>query len=385
MSRPPQSQTHSSSNIIMSSANQSTIPFPRLPPEILANICNLSQFQDLRNLRLADRTFADLAAKHLFEEVYLILLPESIKKIQNIARTPALNKHVKSMFYFGDRFDVDMEHFQRWRRHTSNGEPYKQADYSKFQRFCAISKVHDKLIKRGEEVKFLAWAMRRFERLELSALTCFSGFSEWNNCTQYSIFDKLSCETKLPAHKMLCNHAGDTNMLSFALPNFLQAISLCGRAIDQVVLDMDCSDVWSDTFCPAFFPAMKPFATIALSKVTHLDVSFDIIDVNPSTLARIIKFLVLASNVQLLKLWFRWDGADLVQTEGMFQPLDLRVDITPLLSKLRFGHLNELYLQNVSVQTDTFIDFMEEHASTFLSLTISNMELYDNSTYVRPS
>lgn len=53
-----------------------------IPNELLSKICSHSHIAASRQLRIVDRTLAQLAAKFLFEEINLILLPETLEKVR---------------------------------------------------------------------------------------------------------------------------------------------------------------------------------------------------------------------------------------------------------------------------------------------------------------
>ena len=55
---------------------------PALPTEVFALICAQSEISTLKQLRLANRTLSVLSAKDLFQEIYVMLLPDGVEKVR---------------------------------------------------------------------------------------------------------------------------------------------------------------------------------------------------------------------------------------------------------------------------------------------------------------
>jgi hypothetical protein len=71
----------------------------KVPPEILNVVYDLFADEDgitLKQLRLVDRYANRIASKKLFLHVFLMALPESYSRLQNIARNPILSSCVES-------------------------------------------------------------------------------------------------------------------------------------------------------------------------------------------------------------------------------------------------------------------------------------------------
>jgi hypothetical protein len=52
-----------------------------LPTEILEMVCSQADTASLKQLRLSDKPFAQLAAEGLFEDIFVMLLPDSVEKL----------------------------------------------------------------------------------------------------------------------------------------------------------------------------------------------------------------------------------------------------------------------------------------------------------------
>ncbi|CAI7616361.1 unnamed protein product [Penicillium glandicola] len=92
-----------------------------LPPELLAMITSLSDFETLKTLRLTSRMMCAFAIKHLFSTVLLYEDEESCDAFESIMAHPHLEHHVHKIHlntveddYPSDRHHEDLELPLRW-------------------------------------------------------------------------------------------------------------------------------------------------------------------------------------------------------------------------------------------------------------------------------
>ncbi|KAF2087496.1 hypothetical protein K490DRAFT_57099 [Saccharata proteae CBS 121410] len=73
------------------------------PTELLeAILSNLSSTADLKQVRLVNKRFAEIAARRIFDEVHIALFLECIERLENISQSEKLAPLVKRLVYHGD-------------------------------------------------------------------------------------------------------------------------------------------------------------------------------------------------------------------------------------------------------------------------------------------
>ncbi len=76
----------------------------RLPTEIFDELCSWCDFASLKNIRLVYKNFAALGAEHVFGDVHVFVLPESLDKLDNICGAEHLRRHVRHIYCWGPLF-----------------------------------------------------------------------------------------------------------------------------------------------------------------------------------------------------------------------------------------------------------------------------------------
>ncbi|KAL8714598.1 MAG: hypothetical protein Q9220_001546 [cf. Caloplaca sp. 1 TL-2023] len=74
----------------------------RLPPELVHSILSVLRPEDLLNLRLTCKTFAELSAKYLLRECELMFTLNSFQRLSKISQHPLYSQHVRSLVYYAD-------------------------------------------------------------------------------------------------------------------------------------------------------------------------------------------------------------------------------------------------------------------------------------------
>ena len=99
----------------------------RLPPELLATVCSFSDIRSLKKLRLVNKTFADIAAKFLFEALHVTLIPRYLHKVTEVAHHPTLRFHVRTLFFNDHILDQKFAEYEIWKAEVDKVQ-YPQAD-----------------------------------------------------------------------------------------------------------------------------------------------------------------------------------------------------------------------------------------------------------------
>lgn len=87
----------------------------RLPPELLARVCSLSDIRSLKKIRLVNNTFTHIAARHLFDGLCVTLIPECLDKFTEVAFHPTLRFHVRTLYFNYDILDKNYADFALWK------------------------------------------------------------------------------------------------------------------------------------------------------------------------------------------------------------------------------------------------------------------------------
>ena len=98
-----------------------------LPPELLATVCTFSDITSLKKLRLVNKTFADFAAKFLFEALHVTLIPRYLHKVTEVAHHPTLRFHVHTLFFHDYILDQKFAEYEIWKAEVDTVQ-YPQAD-----------------------------------------------------------------------------------------------------------------------------------------------------------------------------------------------------------------------------------------------------------------
>lgn len=357
-----------------------------LPPEILNEIFVECDIMDLKSLRLVNKCFAENAARELFYEIFCILLPESMQKIRNIVKYPFLRHYVRSFVYFGDRFDDEYAHFQIWKIHALKGRPCTKAAYSKFQRFCEISRSQDRLIKQSQESRFLMWAMNQLHgvcSITLASQTEYRADIDGDReQDKLPIFPKLAQQTLLSLAHLTCN-ANHNTQESFAIFSFLEVMGKSGRLFQEVTLQGITFDFLSDVEGRALYPLIKPLLETSLTTVFSSTISLYLIlnvgdmgriSDHHSPISRLCDFICLTQCARRIILCL-YSVTRPNSAYGQLEETSFQTDITDFFSGVWCKGLEYLALTNVACSVDDFVIALCRIAGTICSLDLCNVKL----------
>lgn len=85
-----------------------------LPLELWTEICWHLDKTSLRALRCVNKTFAEVGARFLFEGIVITFLPEYFHKLTEIAFSPSLRYHVKTIYLDASLLSSEYLKFQDW-------------------------------------------------------------------------------------------------------------------------------------------------------------------------------------------------------------------------------------------------------------------------------
>ncbi|KAL8895462.1 MAG: hypothetical protein Q9207_008164 [Kuettlingeria erythrocarpa] len=123
---PPQRQSRLTSCMSILSMSAESTSLLNLPAEIWHTICTHINRSSLPSLRLVCRKLAEIAAPHLFRELYVNWLPRSISDITAVAAHPVLRQHVKRLVFELSILDPRYKDFQYWQLSCNLGTTVRQ-------------------------------------------------------------------------------------------------------------------------------------------------------------------------------------------------------------------------------------------------------------------
>lgn len=116
----------------------------KLPPELKQHICGLLDKKDLKSIRILSRTWAHIAAIHLFEEI--LITPLSLERLRLIAQHEIIATCVKCITFHADLLPSvlpEMWH-ERWvLRHSWWG--VKEDDSFRFRQYVLAYREQQRL------------------------------------------------------------------------------------------------------------------------------------------------------------------------------------------------------------------------------------------------
>lgn len=88
----------------------------QLPPELWAWVCSLSDIRSLKKIRLVNSTLCHIAARHLFDGLYVTLIPKYLYKVMEVASHPTLRSYVRTLYFDYNILDEDYEDYELWKK-----------------------------------------------------------------------------------------------------------------------------------------------------------------------------------------------------------------------------------------------------------------------------
>ena len=167
-----------------------------LPAELLTIIWSFTKSKTLKKIRVVNKGHGEVATKLLFEDVYITLLPQFLRKLESIANHEHLSKHVRTLWFHSkllepeyvdpDTFEEAInlrEPFSDWcKRYDYNpSAPGRQVSWlNHLERhdlvpgtvrvlhvnFLSFYTDQQAMIQTGEDIVLLSQALRKLPNLE---------------------------------------------------------------------------------------------------------------------------------------------------------------------------------------------------------------------------
>ena len=340
-----------------------------LPNELLSVVCSHADNATLKQLRLVHRTLNTFAAKFLFEEIDLILLPKSIKKVRKIMEHPTLHRHVESMVYFGQRLNQKFDDYETWKASATVSNSNSKVGW---RRFCRLLREQSSLISQGAEFNIFRRALRNLPNLVSIKLSDLDMIEE-DGSPCYSIARRCQLEV---ADAFACSSDVDFDRVNSPHVTLLHALRSPGKQIQELEL----ADVPG---VAPFYRAIRPYAISLFSSLRDLSFEFWIYKDNMpklecslgkvSSMCEMLSFAPLLEQLSLHP--YQSDGN--MSAYGHISEEEPHTDVTDIFSTMTWPNLEDLEMDDCSIDTSAFIGFMERHSATLTILNLDNVKLVD--------
>ena len=371
----------------------------RLPPELWARVCSLSDIRSLKRIRLVNSTFTQIAARYLFEELCVILIPKYLDKVTEVAFHPSLRFYVRTLYFDYDILDEDSADYEEWKL---------KVDDNDIMFYCEEMRAEDQNQGQSQLAKCSQADLKRhhtnFYQLLASQKACFDGrmdlailsaalamlpnlraiksMVEAFDCRATSITSELQSVTLVSAEPALARSG-----LARPLASLISALGLTRKQI----LTIDISDIpwsfWEDNSPSGFLPDVQQFVPTAFrhleSMVVTLYVDINDLEARLQGLlpTSITTFIGAAQRLRSLDLSFFYyegedDGPDWPDTHELAK---LFPHAGQLFAALTLPNLVEFRLASCRLPEKILEDFIARHASTLKNISMSAVALDNRS------
>ena len=371
----------------------------RLPPELWARVCSLSDIRSLKRIRIVNSTFTQIAARYLFEELCVILIPKYLDKVTEVAFHPSLRFYVRTLYFDYDILDEDSADYEEWKFQVGDNdrlfycEEMRAEDQDQGQSQLARCSQADLKRHHTNFYQLLASQKACFDgRMDLAILSAalamlpnlraIKSMVEAFDCRATSITSELQSVTLVSAEPVLARSG-----LARPLASLISALGLTRKQI----LTIDISGIpwsfWEDNSPSGFLPDVQQFVPTAFRHLESMVVTF-YVDINDLEArlqgllpTSITTFIGAAQRLRSLDLCFSYyeeedDGPD---WQGMHELAKLCPHAGQLFAALTLPNLVELRLAFCRLPEKILEDFIARHASTLKNVSLSAVALDNRS------
>ena len=371
----------------------------RLPPELWARVCSLSDIRSLKRIRLANSRFTQIAARYLFEGLYVTLIPKYLDKVTEVAFHPSLRFYVRTLYFNYEILDEDSTEYEAWK---------SQLD-SSFKLCCERTSAEDQ-VQGQSQVAFSQADLKRhhanFNGLLASQKACFDGrmdlamlsaaLAMLPNLRAIKSMDEVFDFRATP---MLSGPRSD--WLPFAdveskrtglarpLASLLCGLGLTRKQIVTMEIDPIAWNFWEDKGPSGFLHDAQQLIHSAFRNlermIVYFLVDFGDLEVRLQRLlpTSITTFIAAAQRLRSLHLSFHGyqgedDGSNLRDTNWLWL-LERSCHAGQVFATLTLPNLVEFRLASCRLPEKILEDFIARHASTLKEISMFMVTL-DNGT-----
>ena len=355
----------------------------RLPPELLATVCSFSNIRSSKKLRLVNKTFADIAAKFLFEALHVTLIPRYLHKVTEVAHHPTLRSHVRTLFFHYHILDQKFAEYETWKAEIDKAQ-YPQADLERCHTFtCDLLAEQKAFFDDRMDLPILSAALAMLPNLQtIGPNYAYLSFDVLEDLRDPILMDVQ--RNTLLENPFIIGWESRQPGLARPLVSLLSGLGLARRRVLNMATNAIPWSFWKEDgpsgvqngalqFIHAAFRHLESMTACIVVDAYDLEVSMQ--GIMPLS---ITTFLGAAHCLRRLDLEFQCrKDCDRSTFEGI-NWLARRCPRTgPLFATLTLPSLAILSLTNCILTEESFIGFIERHVTTLKSLSLE-MIVLDN-------
>ena len=361
----------------------------RLPPELLAPICSFSDTRSLKKIRLVNKTFADIAAKFLFETLCVTLIPRYLHKVTEVAYHPTLRFHVHTLAVSYDILDQKFAEHEIWKAEVDKTEypnvHYVQANRDRCYTYtCNLIAEQKAFFDDRMDLAMLSAALAMLPNLQNIE-------SKYETCPVHGRNNvPVPMLSDLQWNTLLKNpFIGPTRSrqpgLARPLVSLLSGLGLTRKQI----LKMEMNDIpwsfWKEDCPSGIHNSALQLIQVAFRHLESMtacivvdayDLEFSMQGIMPPS---ITSFLGTAHSLRRLELEFQCrEDCDVSAFEGA-NWIARTPRAGPLFATLTLPSLAMLTIANCKLTEESFIGFIRRHATSLKSLDLIMIDLDNQS------
>ena len=362
----------------------------RLPPELWAWVCSLSDIRSLQRIRLVNSTFAQIAARYLFEGLCVTLIPKYLDKVTEVAFHPTLRFYVRTLYFDYKILDQGSAEYDVWEAGIYNkdsfyGEEKTAEDQVQGQSQVAMSQVD---LKRHHA---------NFNQLLASQMTCLYGrmdlpmlsaaLAMLPNLRAIESMDEAFAHRATPLLSGLQSRTLPRQYgLGRPLASLLCGLGLTRKQIVTMEIDPIPWSFWQDMGPLGFLHDVQQLIHSAFRSLERMRTYFPMdIDDLEFRLQRLLPtsittFIAAAPRLRSLELSFycyhgQDDGSDLGEPDW----LETSCNAGQVFAALTLPSLVEFSLAYCRLPEKILEDFIARHATTLKEINLSAVALDNGS------
>ena len=363
----------------------------RLPPELLATVCSFSDIKSLKKLRLVNKTFADIAAKFLFETLYVTLIPRYLHKATEVAYHPTLRFHVHTLVFHDDVLDQKFAKYEIWKAEVDETEnpnlQYVQADLERCYTYtCNLLAEQKAFFEDRMDLAMLSAALAmlpNLQNIESNYETCLF-FGRKN--VRVPMLSDLQRNTLLK-NPFIDHTESRQPGLARPLVSLLSGLGLTRRQILKIEMNDIPWSFWKEDRSSGIHNSALQPIHVALRHLKSMNacIVVDAYDLEVSMQGimphSITNFLGAADSLRRLELKFQCrQDCDWSTFEGVNWVAREAPRAGPLLAALTLPSLATLSFANCILTEESFIRFIGRHNTTLKSVCLDMIVLDNQST-----
>ena len=371
----------------------------RLPPELWDRVCSLSDIRSLKSIRLVNSTFTQIAARYLFEELCVILIPKYLDKVTEVAFHPSLRLYVRTLYFDYDILDEDSADYEEWKLQADKNDMFRYREgmraEEQHQGQSQLASCSQADLKRHHTnfYQLLASQKACFDgRMDLAILSAalamlpnlraIKSMEEAFDYWATPITSELQSVTLVFA-KPVPARSG----LARPLASLLSALGLTRKQILSIEISEIPWSFWEDNPPSGFLPDVQQLVPTAFRHLESMVVTF-CVDINDLDVrlqgllpTSISIFIGAAPGLRSLDLSFLYyDGED---DESDWQDPHWLAKLCPragqLFAALTLPNLGIFCLASCRLPEKVLKDFITRHATTLKGIRIAAVALDNGS------